>query len=78
MSRCLTDINRYLNDTENQFYKVLVISVKYQLSIGLHLLYWLTLVKHWFTQISTLVIFNDYSTDTNWYISETNIINKIG
>ena len=38
MSRCLTDINRYLNDTENQFYKVLVISVKYQLSIGLHLL----------------------------------------
>ena len=78
MSRCLTDINRYLNDTENQFYKVLVISVKYQLSIGLHLLYWLNLVKHWFTQISTLVIFNDYSTDTNWYISETNIINKIG
>ena len=32
----LIDINRYLTDTENQFYKVLVISVKYWLSMGLY------------------------------------------
>ena len=46
----LTDINQYLTDTENQFYKILVISVKY-----------------WFTQISTLLIFNQYLnlTDTD-------------
>ena len=36
INRCLTDINRYLTDTENQFYKVLVVSVKYRLSIGLY------------------------------------------
>ena len=35
----LTDINRYLTDTENQFYKISVISVKYRLSIGLYRLY---------------------------------------
>ena len=27
---CLTNINRYLTDTENVFYKVSVISVKYR------------------------------------------------
>ena len=34
----LTNISRYLTDTENQFYKILVVSVKYrlyQLNIGL-------------------------------------------
>ena len=31
-------MNQYLTDTENQFYKVLVTSVKYWLSISL---YWL-------------------------------------
>ena len=36
-------MNPYLTDTENQFYKVLVISVKYQLSIGLYWLYWLNI-----------------------------------
>ena len=36
------------------------------------------LVKYWFTQISNLVIFNRYLTDTNQYILETNIIGKIG
>ena len=36
----LNDINRYLYDTEYQFYKVSVISVKYQLSIGL---YWINI-----------------------------------
>ena len=58
----LTDINQYLTDTENQFYKIFVsvISIKYQ-----------------FTQISTLMIFNRYLTDTNRYILETNIISKI-
>ena len=58
----LTDINQYLTDTENQFYKIFVsvISIKYQ-----------------FTQISTLMIFNRYLTDTNQYILETNIISKI-
>ena len=35
----LTDINRYLTDTENQFYEVSVILVKYRLSIGLYRLY---------------------------------------
>ena len=29
------------------------------------------LVKNWFTQISTLVIFNQYLSNTNWYILET-------
>ena len=42
-NRCLTDINQCLTDTENQFYKISVISVKYQLSIGLHRLYWLNI-----------------------------------
>ena len=36
INRCLTDINRYLTDTKNQFYKVSVISVKYRSSIGLY------------------------------------------
>ena len=59
----LTNINQYLTDTENQFYKILVISVKY-----------------WFTQISTLLIFNQYLnlTDTDRYILEINITGKIG
>ena len=35
-------------------------------------------VKYRFTQISTLMIFNRYLTDTNQYILETNIIGKIG
>ena len=35
------------------------------------------LVKYQFTQISTLEIFNQGLTDTNWYISETNITDKI-
>ena len=41
VNRCLTDIlkkenniNRYLTNTENQFYKISVISIKYRLSIG--------------------------------------------
>ena len=60
INRCLTDINRYLTDTENQFYKVLVVSVKYRLSIGLYPLYrlnigqWcnLTLVRRfWATKV---------------------------
>ena len=34
--------------------------------------------QYWFTQISNLVIFNRYLTDTNQYILETNIISKIG
>ena len=41
IDRGLIDINQCLTDTENQFYKVLVISVKYWLSIGLDWLYWL-------------------------------------
>ena len=59
----LNDINQYLTDTENQFYKILVISVKYS-----------------FTQISTLLIFNQYLnlTDTDQYILGINIIGKIG
>ena len=62
--------NRYLTDAENQFYKILVILVKYRLSISL---YWL----YRFTQISTLVIFNQYLTDTKQYILESDIIGKI-
>ena len=61
--------NQYLTDAENQFYKILVILVKYWLSISL---YWLYQV----TQISTLVIFNQYLTDTKQYILETDIISK--
>ena len=34
--------------------------------------------KYRFTQISTLMIFNQYLTDTNRYILETNIISRIG
>ena len=34
--------------------------------------------QYWFTQISNLVIFNRYLTDTNQYILGTNIISKIG
>ena len=61
--------NQYLTDAENQFYKILVILVKYWLSISL---YWFYRV----TQISTLVIFNQYLTDTKQYILETDIISK--
>ena len=61
--------NQYLTEAENQFYKILVILVKYWLSISL---YWLYRV----TQISTLVIFNQYLTDTKQYILETDIISK--
>ena len=67
----LTNINQYLPDTENQFYKVLVISVKYQFVSVI-------LVKYRFTQISTLMIFKRYLTNTNRYILETNIIGNIG
>ena len=35
-------------------------------------------VKCRFTQISTLMIFSQYLTDTNRYILETHIISKIG
>ena len=38
INQCLTDISRYLTDTENQFSKILVVSVKYRLyrlNIGL-------------------------------------------
>ena len=35
----LTNINQYLTNTENQFYKVSLILVKYRLSIGLYWLY---------------------------------------
>ena len=35
----LTNINQYLTTTGNQFYKVLVTSVIYRLSIGLYQLY---------------------------------------
>ena len=38
--------------TENQFYKVLVILVKYQFVSVIS-------VKYWFTQISTLMILTD-------------------
>ena len=62
--------NQYLTEAENQFYKILVILVKYWLSISL---YWLYRV----TQISTLVIFNQYLTDTKQYILESDIIGKI-
>ena len=36
------------------------------------------LVKYRFVSVSTLVIFNRYLINTNWYILETNIIGKIG
>ena len=35
-------------------------------------------VKYQSTQISTLVAFNQYLTNTNQYILETNIICKVG
>ena len=44
----LTDISRYLTDTENQFYKVSVILVKYWLSISL---YWLININQCLTNI---------------------------
>ena len=40
---CLTDINRHSTNTENQFYKVLVISFKYHLSISMYWLYQLNI-----------------------------------
>ena len=67
----LTDISRYLTDTENQFYKISVISAKYRFVSVI-------LVKSRFTQISSLMIFSRYLPDTNRYILETNIIRKIG
>ena len=69
---CLTDINWYLTNTENQFYKDRLYRL-YKCQFVL-----VIFVKYWFTQISTLMIFNQYLTDTNWYILETNIIGKIG
>ena len=39
INQCLTDINWYLTDTENKFYKISVILDKYWLSIGLYRLY---------------------------------------
>ena len=42
INQCLTNINRYLTNTKYQFYKVLVISINYWLSIGLYWLYWFT------------------------------------
>ena len=36
------------------------------------------LVQYWFTQISILMIFNLYLTDTNQYILEANNIDKTG
>ena len=71
INRCLTDIHRCLTDTENQFYKILIILVKYRFVSVIS-------VKYQFTQISTLMIFSQYLTDTNRYILETNIISKIG
>ena len=71
INRCLTDISQCLTNTENQFYKISVILVKYRFVSVI-------LVKYRFTQISTLMIFNRYLTDTNQYILETNIISKIG
>ena len=41
----LANIKQYLTNTENQFYKVSVISVKHQLSIGLYRLYWLLIIS---------------------------------
>ena len=43
INHCLTDLNQHLSDTEIQFFKVLVLSVKYR-----------------FTQISPLIILNQY------------------
>ena len=47
-----TDINRCLTDTENQFYKISVISVKYRFASVIS-------VTYRFTQISTLMILAD-------------------
>ena len=41
----LANIKQYLTNTENQFYKVSVILVKHQLSIGLYRLYWLFIIS---------------------------------
>ena len=43
MSSQSGDINFCHQYTENQFYKILAISVKFQLSIGLYWLYWLNI-----------------------------------
>ena len=43
INQCLTNINRYLTNTGNQFYKILVILVKFRLSISLHRLYLLNI-----------------------------------
>ena len=66
--------NRYLTDTESQFCKVLVISVKYWISISLYELYRLNIGL---LRFLPLVLFNRYLTNTNQYILETNIIDKI-
>ena len=39
----LTNVNQYLTDTENQFYKASFIWVKYWLSVGLYWLYQLNI-----------------------------------
>ena len=57
INRCLTDISQCLTNTENQFYKISVILVKYRFVSVI-------LVKYRFTQISTLMIFSRYLTDT--------------
>ena len=63
-------INQRLTNTENQFYKISVILFKYSFVS-------VVLVKYHFTQISTMVIFNQYLTNTKQYILETNIIGKV-
>ena len=67
-------MNRYLTDTENLFYKILVILIKYRVK---YRFVSVILVKYQFTQISTFMIFNQYLTDTNQYILESSI-SKIG
>ena len=51
--------------------------IKYQINIGKYQFVTFISVKYRFTQISTLAIFNQYLTNTNRYILETNIIAKI-
>ena len=67
INQCLTDINRCLTDISR--YLTDTENQFYKISV--------ISVKYRFTQISTLMIFNQYLTDTNRYILETNIISKI-
>ena len=69
----LTNINQYLTTTGNQFYKVLVASVIYRLSIGLYQLYRLNISLLRFLS-SILVRLNLYLTNTYQYILKSNII----